>query len=305
MAAAGTLFGYRIDSDFPVQRLRAGPGPRGTLTLREGSVPAISDPFEQFHDPLDGRPFFSVARAGAGVLAWWVDAGAFCLQPDAGRIVGPSPQDPGTWSDRVLNGVVPLLLAARGELMVHACAVGTAAGAVLICGPSRRGKSTLAASLAAHGLPVLAEDGVAVTFAGGEALAWPGPVGVRLRPDTAAWMGLPAADGRLVRGKHLRLDGNGDREVGPVPVAAVVTLDPRDEQPARVTRMPPAEALTALFPSVLRLERATWQAAFSRAGALVRRVPAFRAKLQDDLPSADRQAVALLDAVSRAVPQAA
>ena len=52
----------------------------------------------------------------------------------------------------------PVLLQQRGVATLHAAAVATAAGAVLLLGPSGIGKSSLAAALAERGFPLLADD---------------------------------------------------------------------------------------------------------------------------------------------------
>lgn len=46
----------------------------------------------------------------------------------------------------------------QGYLALHAAAVATPTGAVVIAGPSAAGKSVLAATLAQHGFPVLADE---------------------------------------------------------------------------------------------------------------------------------------------------
>lgn len=58
----------------------------------------------------------------------------------------------------LLGSGLAALFHQRGDLILHASAVETPAGAVLFCGRKGAGKSTVAAALAAGGLPLIAED---------------------------------------------------------------------------------------------------------------------------------------------------
>src|SRR6185436_17962029 len=63
----------------------------------------------------------------------------------------------------LVRSVTGAVLQQRGLLPLHASALLLGAGAIALLGPSRAGKSTLAAALARRGHPVLADDVVPVS----------------------------------------------------------------------------------------------------------------------------------------------
>jgi hypothetical protein len=229
---------------------------------------------------------FAVARAASSLLTWCAVSGSSRIDPSGPRIWARGQGDPTAWEDRLLNTLIPLLLAEQGDLVLHAAALATNAGAVVVCGPSGRGKSTLAAVLAAQGLPVLAEDAVTVTLEADRILLWPGPAGVRLDPVTAQTLGKEAH--ALVRGKQMHFPAEPAPSAEAVPLAAIVALDPRGGSKAEVKAVTGPDALAAIFYNVLRLEIETWQPVFSLAAEVIRRVPCYTARLPDDLSRVSR-----------------
>lgn len=279
-------------------RLRRGAGPRGRIVLAQADRPLPDEDGELLQvveDEPDGAISFALARTGRGLLAWCGETGAHRLQAAWPRILSDPVTAPAFWADRVVSTLLPLLLVERGELVLHAAAVRTEAGAVVVCGPSGRGKSTLATVLDAHGLPLLAEDIVVVTLAPDGLLVWPGPLDARVDDRTATHLGTGP---ETVRGKRLHGAGS-EHGTGPVPLAAVVVLEPRAPAAMALRPLAPAEAVAWVFRSVLRLEPATWPAAFSRTAELVRRVPCFRARLDDNLTAVDDAALGLVARVTR------
>jgi len=101
------------------------------------------------------------------------------------------------------NQVLPLIASLEGRLVLHASAVALDGVAVAFLGSSGRGKSTLAASFAAAGLPFLAEDSFEVDFRDGSCRAFPSALGPRLWADSAAAVlgAAPDADAE-VKARH-------------------------------------------------------------------------------------------------------
>src|SRR5208337_3198059 len=64
----------------------------------------------------------------------------------------------------ILGTVFGILLHQRGRITLHASAVRVNGGAVLFCGSSGAGKSTMAAALAQRGYPVASDDICPVSF---------------------------------------------------------------------------------------------------------------------------------------------
>jgi hypothetical protein len=79
-----------------------------------------------------------------------------------------------------LDQVLPLMMAARGETVLHGSAVTIAGKAVVFLGVSGAGKSTIAVKLASLGYPLLTDDCLLVRFGAGEMFACPSYPGARL-----------------------------------------------------------------------------------------------------------------------------
>ena len=77
----------------------------------------------------------------------------------------------------LLDQVVPLILSRREHLVLHSSAVLTQHGGIAFAGKSGRGKSTLAASFALEGFPLVSDDYLV------------------LRPGREGWMAIPCYPG--------------------------------------------------------------------------------------------------------------
>ncbi len=113
-----------------------------------------------------------VARRGERVVLF-----SMPVIPPAAELVHP-----------YLAGAAAVLWSWDGRMAIHGGAVVTPAGAILIMGLRRAGKSTTLAALAARGLPVLADDLIAIDD--GSVLA--GPRGIDLRHEATElgdWQG--------------------------------------------------------------------------------------------------------------------
>lgn len=100
----------------------------------------------------------------------------------------------------LLGSALAALLQQRRILPLHASAVRTDHGAVLIAASSGVGKSTLAAALQARGLAQLADDVTGIVFdEAGRAMALPAFPGARLWPDAVAALGRQDEESRRVR----------------------------------------------------------------------------------------------------------
>ncbi len=273
-----TLYGHAIDSDVPLSRARDGAAPRGRLAVRT----AEAEPPRSGEEVVRREDRFTIHRDGGRLVVWCEGSGTFAVDPAAGRIdAAPSAAEPAEWEHRLACVVVPLLLAERGDLALHAAAVRTAAGAVAFCGDSGAGKSTTAWALARRGYEVLAEDGCVIDAAAAAPHVWPGLAGVRLRDASGA--------------RPVELGGGASAD--PVPLHAVVLLQPRGGAEPSLEPVDPAAALTALMPHGVHALGPSQAAVFRGSAALARGVPVFRGRLPDDLERAGEHAEALLDRV--------
>ena len=159
----GTLYGYAIDSDQPLERLRSGRAPRGTLTVRNATAPLLARRGKLVRYDRD---LWALARTDDGLMVWCPGTGVYHAAPATGVVeVEPDERYDGLLEHRLTTLVLPLLLAERGDLALHAAVVGADGQAVAFCGASMRGKSTLAAELAARGHALLGDDSAVLAFA--------------------------------------------------------------------------------------------------------------------------------------------
>ena len=281
----GSLYGYEIDSELPLRRLNRAPGRRGVVQVRRttSDLDAETGIVTAYTETESGEAVFAAAETADGCLLSFPASGAFHVAPAAGRIM-VAPRGPlDEVEHRLACSALCTLLAMRGDLVIHASAVETPDGAVLFCGPSGRGKSTLAHALAQLGFPVLCEDGTVVELSAEGPIALPGPRGVRLRQliDGVTRVSLVAEPV--------------SPEPAPCPVNAVAVLDERG--PAlRVEPLQAVRALVLLTPSLAHTGgQASLARSFALLGSLLQKVPTFRVSLPDSLDALPEAAGRLLD----------
>ncbi len=273
-----------------MERLNNVPGPRGRLAVRRTDAnPLEADGELTAWSEIEGRTFAVAQRPGGELLVACSATGAWSADPDRGLVTAlPQPGAPATSIEhRLVSVIIPLLLAEQGDLVIHASAVDTDAGAVLFAGPSGRGKSTTVAALARAGLPTLAEDGLVVEVGDGEPRAWAGARGIRLKgPGEAAGTAGPDYPAGLARTSEAPAEGR--------PVAAVLALAPRGDE-LSVEALSPGEAAAALGSSLFhRGGPEGLRPAFRSLARLLEAAPAYLCSLPDDLG-------ALADAAPRAI----
>jgi len=282
----GSLYGFEVKSEFPLFRLNSAPGTRGTLTVKaaEGPLaPHRGDPVSTLVSD-DGRTYYASHELDGHCLLELPPTGEFLLDPDRVHVaIDWRDEDTELLEHRIASSAICTLLAMRGDLVLHAAAVQADAGAVVFCGPTGRGKSSLAAALGELGHPLLAEDGVAIDLEGGSPIAFPGARGVRMRSHDRNG---PRTD---------LLDDPGPGEPAPRSVASVVLLSARGEK-LDIEPLERAPALALLAPHVVHSGgRPAIGAGFARLAKLLSTTPAFRATLPDDLDTLPAAAEGFLD----------
>jgi hypothetical protein len=286
----GSLYGFDVKAELSLRRLNAAAGTRGELTIELAREPFPEPRGEPVSTLVgdDGRRFYASHELNGRCLLELPPSGEFLLDPAAVRVtVRLGDGDEALREHRIVSSAVCTLLAMRGDLVLHASAVAVEGRAVVFCGPTGRGKSTLALALGGAGHGVLGEDGMAIELEQGEPTAYPGARGVRVRSLDA--------DGS--RRTDLAADP-APSEPPPCPVAAVVLLGERGDALA-VERLPAARALALLTPNLTHSGgRGAIAAAFGRLARLLGTVPAFRASLPDGLDSLPAAAANLLDGVA-------
>jgi hypothetical protein len=280
-----TLYGYAVESDIPLPRARSGPGERGVIRVRATDAPLLQRRGRLVrYDPA----VWALARTKGGLLVWCPGTGSYHADVASGVIdVRPEERQEGLLEHRLTCLVVPLMLAERGDLALHAAVLARDGRAVAFCGASMRGKSTLAAQLGARDYALLGDDSAVMSLDGDDGLiVWPGPSGSRLRRPGE----------RILR--DLVHAGNGQAETAPMRLVAAVELLERGGDKLEIERLEPVVAATSLYAYAPQADGPAVARTFAMTARLAERVPVFRARMPDDLASAGEHADALFSAVT-------
>jgi hypothetical protein len=156
---------------------------------------------------------------------WASDAGLFVIDPTVPSIA----IEAGAMTLRRelrLFGVPTAICALEdGDVSIHASAVEVFGQGVLLAGPSKYGKTTLAAAFTQAGHRLLSEDAIRCSPSD-PPIVWPGPAALRLRSDMAPQLSLPGAraaaaeEGRVPLVIDDRFRGDG----AAVPLGAIIIL---------------------------------------------------------------------------------
>ena len=257
------VFGMHWRSEVPLPLPAAPPedvAGQPDLTLRLAEVPRT------LRQPAKERRIVTPERRAH----WQAAAGEFLMHVeeyggiliDHGRTVRAQPtatlEQFGRFMYRVLSTVV---LQQRGMTPFHASASATEDGALVFLGPSGAGKSSLAAALAARGMPLMSDDLTAVHVASnGQAVAWPAFPGVRLWGEAVARLGPHMAPEPLVHGGKLYVPCATHPTSLPVrAIYLLTTKDPAAPPALRdfdIERVPRREAYRLLQKNIMRLNYA-------------------------------------------------
>jgi hypothetical protein len=180
----------------------------------------------------------------------------------AGRPANATPEDVAIY---LLGPVLGFVLRLRGISCLHASAVAVGGQAVAFLGPTGAGKSTLAATFARKGFPVLTDDIVVLREHGGAFQVPPASPRLCLWPETvAALFGSPNAMPRLTpensvdpewdkRGLHLTGDGY-HYQSQPLPLAAIYVLGERRNGHPVIEALSGREGMAILMANTYRNE---------------------------------------------------
>lgn len=146
--------GVASEIELPGLIVRAEADCRTDVTIRLGSVPP------HLEDAQTVRPTFEIA--GDRFLFRIPNIARFLLRAGNEMIV-EAEAPPGDVAIFIVGTVFGILLHQRELTVLHASAVRVGDRAVLFCGSSGAGKSTMAAALGQHGYAMLADDVCAIT----------------------------------------------------------------------------------------------------------------------------------------------
>lgn len=284
----GSLYGFEVKSELPLRRLNSAVGTRGELIVEAAAETLLAPDREPTGSQVtdDGYCWFaSYELDGDECLLRMPPTGSFLLQPAAGRVVvDATDEDAELREHRTASAAICTLLSLRGDLVLHAAAVEADGRAIVFCGPSLRGKSTLARALGEAGCRLLGEDGIAIELGADGPVAHPGARGVRMRSPGA------------VPQRPVLVDDPGAGEPGACPVGTVVLLGERGDA-FEVEPLEPARALALLTPNLIHSGgRPSIAGAFQRLAALLGTVPALQISLPNDLEALPEVCQRFLDA---------
>jgi hypothetical protein len=104
-----------------------------------------------------------------------------------GRFSAGIAADTTYWRTVVLPMVLTIVSASVGIAELHCACVSKNQDGILLAGPSRSGKSTLALALAQNGFSLLSDDRTFCSLDNGEVAVWGLPTRLKLRPEAAVW----------------------------------------------------------------------------------------------------------------------
>lgn len=292
----GACYGYEVHSELEFGYLRRGGG--DVLEVSPGDPPEGSpgDLLREYRPPH--FPTHVRLYSDGDDYRVWIDGGGwFSISPHAPRIFVPRDAEPVRREERLWGLPVLLCFLARGDVPLHASCVEIDGMALLLAGPRRFGKTTLAAAFAADGYRVLSEDLVCLR-PGPTPSVIPGPAMLRVRVDVVEAFRIPGA-AELLRDTdraHLSLTskrGTSDS----VPLAGIALLNEADTDPL-LERVAGADVVRDLWTVSFKLptddDRARCFRAVSALASSVKTWSLTRRRRLDDLrPTLD----CLVDAV--------
>jgi hypothetical protein len=180
------LCGWRVRSEVPLPELSSWVGGERAVDvmLTVGSIP------DRLRHPVVETPFLQIDEDGTCRLDI-PTVGVFLVRGGWDVIVAPRVDtDSIEIRNFILGPVLGLLAHQRGLVPLQAAAVCIDGIAVAFAGPSRSGKSTVAAALARRGHAVLSDDICVVDIIRGVPVVLPSSSHVRLWQDACAALNL-------------------------------------------------------------------------------------------------------------------
>lgn len=268
-------------------------------------VPTVIGWVNHFRPVPSGPVWLSIGRTTSGYQFRFPDLATFDLDPEGLDItVYPAEGTPErTLTHLYKTQVWPMLLAHRGTTVLHASAVEVDGAAVAFLGETGWGKSTLAASMAGAGHPLVSDDVLPLhEDTDGRLAVTPTPDEHRLWGDSAEQV-LPADRPRRKAAHYsdkmsLEASTRSDREALPLRRLYLLEAPDAADGPVAVEAPPAREAVGFLLRQSFRLDttdHARLAAELDRLADLTRRVPIRRLRYPRDYDRLPDVRAAILD----------
>ncbi|HKY48352.1 MAG TPA: hypothetical protein VJQ79_10270, partial [Acidimicrobiia bacterium] len=218
--------------------LRVGPV---APVLVPGSEPVVS----QRSDEVVWRRHWSETDR---LVIEFVDLVTVAVQDSKGLVTFDRYLEPEMEQHLLFDHILPLVLARRGNLVLHGGVISRNGTGVVLVGATGAGKSTMTAFAWQHGWTVGGDDG-AVLHATDPPTVEPTYATVRLTPDSAALLGVDPAMSEGVIGK-IRIAGAGVQAFTQeaVELRVIAIIDPVEARAeARLDRLDSISAHARLF----------------------------------------------------------
>jgi len=281
------------------------------LHVTFGEVPPTldPDPTRSSHLPAGhavGSPGRVVGDRSRAVVHF---PGAWSLLVEQGQSATVTQTGPDPLPSWVVDGwAIPIAALQRGYLCLHATVVGIAGTVVAIAGESGVGKSTTAASLTQRGHHLIVDDTAIIDLTPTGPMVLPFRRAVHLTDDATATLGIPSEE--LIRdpvsNKHLWHPRGQSATDDPVPLGAIVLLDPTGSDTVDVEALTGADKLAQVAHHGGRRETSTHllgpRTYFESLATLCAAVPVWMVRRAPQAPTLDTvtDAIEALAATARA-----
>ncbi|HEY7574554.1 MAG TPA: hypothetical protein VIB08_05285, partial [Thermoanaerobaculia bacterium] len=280
LPSQGACFGLEVRSHLRFEYLRPGSGrPVRVRDAVPGETLGAMERLQTWDEVPGVHGAVHLSRCGPA--AFGIESGAYWFRYDAEETaftLGPSDNPP--FREALLwESPTAIAMVLGGDLALHASSVEVDGGAILLSGPGKAGKTTLAAAFHASGYRLLSDDMTGCRLAP-HAVVLPGPALVRLRPDSAEQLGTGGLYTAWERADRIYAAVEPDRRGSgdPLPLKRIVLLD-AESGPLSVSDVSPPEAVRDLWAMSFWLPTDGSRAAcFEGLGKLLARVPVVRVR---------------------------
>lgn len=193
-------------------------------------------------DVIPGAGAVTLRQDSSGVLRLeYTDTGVFEISSDGSQVTWYRPRDvdEGLARTDILGRVMALAAQAQGIITLHASAVSLGGSVIGFMAPKYFGKSTLACALTDAGAALVTDDALAIRCDASGVMAAPGVPALRLREQSAVFLGRMKDSEAEVGGAWRYLERHDEHRVitGWTPLTSLYVLGPDRGENAATERI--------------------------------------------------------------------